>query len=136
MPSTDPAFLPIFIFLHIAAFTDVRTHRIPNLLILAALFPGGFLIGPVYLLRLLALCLLLFPLFYLRLLGGGDIKLLSVVMAWCGADRFLSFFFFSLAAASLPALLLFLRRQRRRTIPMAPFFLVGWACSETVRQLT
>ncbi len=126
---TDPASLPILIFLHIAAFTDARMHRIPNLLTLAALFPGGFVLGAHYLYRLLGLFLILFPLFHLRLLGAGDIKLLSVVFAWCGVDRFLLFFFFSLIAASIPSLVLFLRGRRRAAIPMGPFFLFGWICS-------
>ena len=35
-----------------AAWTDVRSRRIPNLLLLYAAFPGGFLLGPVFPLRL------------------------------------------------------------------------------------
>lgn len=131
MLPTDPTSLLVLIFLQISAFTDARMHRIPNLLTLAALFPGGFVLGPLYLYRLFALCLLLLPLFHFHLLGAGDIKLLSVVFAWCGADRFLLFFFLSLLAASVPSAALFIRGKRRATVPMGPFFLFGWILSGT-----
>ena len=64
-----------------AAWTDVRSRRIPNLLLLYAAFPGGFLLGPVFPLRLVLCTLLLYPLFRLRLTGAGDVKLLAVAAA-------------------------------------------------------
>ncbi len=121
-----PAVL-LLLFLTAAAFWDARCARIPNLLVLWAVFPGGFLLGPPFLIRLITVCALFYPLFRLRLAGAGDVKLLAACAAWLGADRFLSFLFFSLAAASLPALVLLLRGRRRARIPMGPFFLIGWA---------
>ena len=80
-----------------AAWTDVRSRRIPNLLLLYAAFPGGFLLGPVFPLRLVLCTLLLYPLFRLLL------------------------------AAFIPSAVLFLRGRRGARIPMGPFFLAGWA---------
>lgn len=126
---SKPSCLIVFIFLHIAAISDVRLQRIPNLLTLAALFPGGFVFGFPYVCRLVFLCFLFFPLFHLHLLGAGDIKLLAVVFAWCGVEHFLLFFFLSLLMASLPSAFLFLKGARRSKIPMAPFFLSGFILS-------
>ena len=97
-----------------AAWTDVRSRRIPNLLLLYAAFPGGFLLGPVFLFRL-------------RLTGAGDVKLLAVAAAWAGPALFFRFCFLSLLAAFIPSAVLFLRGRRGARIPMGPFFLAGWA---------
>ncbi len=122
--------LPVLFFLTASAFTDLYCRKIPNLLVLLTLFPGGFLLGPPFLLRLLVACAVLLPLYRTRLIGGGDIKLLASVAAWSGFSLFLRFFFFSLLIASVPALILFLRGQRRTLLPMGPFFLFGWICSQ------
>ena len=79
-----------------------------------------------YLLRLLLLFALFLPLFRLRLLGGGDVKLLAVSGAYLGCGRFLWFFFFTLAAAAVPSAYLFLKGFRRTRIPLGPCFLVGY----------
>ena len=110
-----------------AAWTDVRSRRIPNLLLLYAAFPGGFLLGPVFPLRLILCTLLLYPLFRLRLTGAGDVKLLAVAAAWAGPALFFRFCFLSLLAAFIPSAVLFLRGRRGARIPMGPFFLAGWA---------
>ncbi len=130
----SPSQLPVLVFLTISAFTDLYYRKIPNLLVLLALFPGGFLLGPPFLLRLLLSCAILLPLYQTRLIGGGDIKLLVSVAAWSGFSLFLHFFFFSLLIASIPALLLFLRGQRHIFLPMGPFFLFGWICSQLFQE--
>ena len=109
-----------------AAVFDAAERRFPNSLLLLAAFPGGFLLGPAYLLRLMLLFALFLPLFRLRLLGGGDVKLLAVSGAWLGCGRFLWFFFFTLAAAAVPSAYLFLKGFRRTRIPLGPCFLVGY----------
>src|SRR4029450_2877695 len=76
----------------VASITDVRTRRIPNLLtfgaaIAALLFhvstggasglitsAGGWMLGAA----------LFFPVFALRGMGAGDVKLLAAVGAWVG----------------------------------------------------
>ena len=114
-------------FLPAAAFTDLKSRRIPNLLVLCMLFPGGFLLGPLFLKRLVLASLTLYPLQRLRLAGAGDVKLAACVAAWAGFERFLFFFLFSMLAAAVPALLLLFRGRRRAGIPLAPFYLAGWA---------
>ena len=79
-----------------AAAVDYRSHRIPNGLVLSgALYavtystvlppwPNGTILFP---LAGLGLGLLLFlPLYLLRAMGGGDVKLLAMVSAFLGPD--------------------------------------------------
>lgn len=122
-----PALLVPAAFLPAAAFTDLKSRRIPNLLVLCMLFPGGFLLGPLFLKRLVLASLTLYPLQRLHLAGAGDVKLAACVAAWAGFERFLFFFLFSMLAAAVPALLLLFRGRRRAGIPLAPFYLAGWA---------
>ena len=139
MFSADILSIPVLLFfLTAAALYDALYRKIPNCLILGALFPGGFLLGPPFLIRLLAVTALLYPCFRLRLTGAGDVKLLGAVAAWSGTDRFLLFLFFSFLTASVPAALLLARKmileEAGRSapksssvrIPMGPFFLAGW----------
>ena len=143
MFSSDLSVPVLLFFLAGAALSDAVCRRIPNYLVLAALFPGGFFLGPSFLLRFLAVTALFYPLFRFRLTGAGDVKLLATVAAWSGTDRFLLFLFFSFLTASVPAALLMARRmllmpaecegaaEKQQTscsvrIPMGPFFLAGW----------
>lgn len=86
----------LVLLLAAAATIDFRTHRIPNWLVLSgALYatvyntvlppwPNGTILFP---LAGLALGLLLFlPLYLLRAMGAGDVKLLAMVGAFVGAD--------------------------------------------------
>jgi prepilin peptidase CpaA len=75
----------------VACWTDLRTRRIPNLLTLCAAaagfafhcLPGGN--GPLSALAgWLAGVLLFSPLFLLRGMGAGDLKLLGALGAWLG----------------------------------------------------
>ena len=112
MFSADTLYIPVLLFfLTAAALYDALYRKIPNCLILGALFPGGFLLGPPFLIRLLAVTALFYPCFRLRLTGAGDVKLLGAVAAWSGTDRFLLFLFFSFLTASVPAALLLARRR-------------------------
>lgn len=121
--------LPLLPVLTIATFSDLKSRRIPNLLILIAILPGGFFLGQSFLLRLWFICLLCYPLFRLHLVGAGDVKLLAVIAAWSEPDSFLSFLFCSLLLAAIPALFLLLRR-RHSGIPMAPCFLLSFICCQ------
>ncbi len=129
LPSLSIPEAVILIFLSAAAVTDLFTRKIPNLLILLFLFPGGFLLGPVFLGRLLLITLLFYPLTRFRLLGAGDVKLLSVAAGYFGMNRFLLFLFAALLSAALPSVILLLRGRRRARIPLAPFLLLGCALS-------
>lgn len=86
--------IPILV---IATAFDLKSRRIPNILILSGLILGldvaGILGGATGLLHALAgsgLALLLtFPLYMLRIFGAGDVKLISVVGAFLGSGQIL-----------------------------------------------
>ncbi len=79
-----------------SACYDVREHRIPNWWILAGFFCGLALValeaeeGRInldaggYLLRIFLSSAVLFPLFVLRMIGAGDIKLMAVMVGYLG----------------------------------------------------
>lgn len=75
-----------------AAWHDIKSHRIPNLLILAGLFAGLLLRawleawpGVVVALEGCAVGLaVLLPFYVLRILGAGDVKLMAMVGAFLG----------------------------------------------------
>jgi prepilin peptidase CpaA len=79
----------------VACISDLRTRRIPNALtfsaIAAALAFHGFTGGPSVAGWSLAGCglgaLLFLPLFALRGMGAGDVKLLAAVGAWLGPSQ-------------------------------------------------
>lgn len=78
-----------------ASCWDVLRLRIPNLIPLGllALFVLEVLVGhrvdaPLDHFQAMALALLiLFPLFALNMLGGGDVKLIAAVALWLGMDK-------------------------------------------------
>ena len=85
----------VAVLLTIACIADLRTRRIPNVLTLsaagagllfhsliggwtaAALSVGGWCLGTI----------LFFPMFALRGMGAGDVKLLAAVGAWLGPGQ-------------------------------------------------
>lgn len=97
-----------------AAVSDMRTYRIPNLAS-AGLVAGFLLMAPFmrlsFLVGGLAVGLGVFAvgglLFARRLMGGGDVKLLTAVALWCGPTFLTSFALItSLAGAALAAVML------------------------------
>jgi prepilin peptidase CpaA len=89
--------LNIFVgtLLTLACFADLRTRRIPNVLTLSAaggalLFhvaTGGWSAAGWSLAGLFVGALLFFPMFALRGMGAGDVKLLAAVGAWLGPGQ-------------------------------------------------
>ena len=81
--------------LTLACVTDLRTRRIPNVLtgsaaIAAVLFhfaTGGWQAAAWSLLGLCVGALLFLPMFALRGMGAGDVKLLAAVGAWLGPGQ-------------------------------------------------
>jgi prepilin peptidase CpaA len=102
-----------------ACWFDVRTRRIPNLLTFPAAAIGlvaatvahgghgtissaaGFLVGLA----------LFFPLFALRGLGGGDVKLMGALGAWLGTSVVLGVAFYTTLAGGALALALLARHR-------------------------
>jgi prepilin peptidase CpaA len=93
MDISDPRLAPMILLLLAAAVTDVRTWRIPNGLVVAGTFFGllGQMLAPsghgiaFALAGVLTGLLLPLPLYCLRGLAAGDVKLLGMVGAYLGA---------------------------------------------------
>ena len=91
---------PVVVLLAIAAFVDWRLRRIPNWVTFTLFFsglaqsitpwaitsPGSAVLG------LLAGFVLIFPLYALGAVGGGDVKLLMGIGAWFGPQAALAVF--------------------------------------------
>lgn len=102
----------IFIaLLLVAAYSDLRTRRIPNALTLpglllglgCTLLPAGISLSAAAL-GVGAALLFALPLFALGALGGGDGKLLMVVGAFMGVQGFLQALLYTVLAGGLLAL--------------------------------
>jgi prepilin peptidase CpaA len=90
---------PLYIFvgpvLLLACITDLRTRRIPNALTLSAIVSalvfhavtGGLSAAGGSLAGCFVGALLFFPMFALRGMGAGDVKLLAAVGAWLGPSE-------------------------------------------------
>jgi len=100
-----------------AGVTDWRHRRIPNWLTMAGLAAGFLLHGVDVLAPLqgagLALAIHL-PLFALRALGGGDVKLMAALGAIAGWRAWLTIFVFSAVLGGVWALALAIRHKALR----------------------
>ncbi|WP_306392983.1 A24 family peptidase [Telluria beijingensis] len=119
---TSLPLLLLFALLGAAVWHDVRARRIPNAIVfpgmlaafaLHALLPAGqglFGAEPGGLGLLQSLCgwglglALLLPMYALRLMGAGDVKLLAMVGAFVGAGQILTVGMFTLVAGGVLAL--------------------------------
>jgi prepilin peptidase CpaA len=105
-----------------AAVTDFRSRRIPNLLTLAALAAALLANTAIYglpglrfaLHGLAFAALLSLPLFLLRAMGGGDVKLLLAVGALVGAANWLAIFAFTSVLGGFFAIAIAIARRRLR----------------------
>jgi prepilin peptidase CpaA len=112
--------LPLFSLLLVASWLDLTSHKIPNWLtlpfILLALIYHG-LLGEGLAFSLTGLVyafILLFPLFFFRLLAGGDVKLGLCIGVFLGWNLFLESLLYGLMIG-LPMVLVF------------AFYKVGWS---------
>lgn len=107
----------------VAGVWDLRTRRIPNWLVLTGLLLGfllnGFLFLGPGLLRAAAgfgLALLIyFPMYLLRGMGAGDVKLMAALGAIAGWQLWLGIFLLSGILGGVLAVLLTLAKGRLRT---------------------
>ena len=122
MLATDPRTVVLFTLLVAAAAIDVRKHRIPNWLTLSGLAFGlGYsAFVPFYMRHGFLFALggaaigfgMLFPMWLLRMLGAGDVKLMAMTGALLGAQSIWLALVGSLIAGGLCALLVALWRGR------------------------
>ncbi len=104
----------------IAAATDIRKREIPNWLTLGAILVG-LIANPILSgwdgLRLSAVgfliaALIFLPLFVLRFLGGGDVKLMAAIGALAGKDNLLVVFILDAILAGFAAIVMIIVRGR------------------------
>ncbi len=103
----------------IAAYTDVKTRRIPNA-ISAGLLAGGLALQLMHGWQGLAIGLGLFfgafaagtVLFSFKLMGGGDVKLIAAAAAALGWPDALAFLFYTIIAGGLLAIAIAIARGR------------------------
>lgn len=120
------------IFLLIACYYDYRYRRIPNILVLLIFIVGltwnfGEQGGKGLLFSFLATMLViafLCPLFKIKALGAGDVKLFGVCSGYLSDESILYFLFFSLLIAAIMSIVkIILNRKkaecRKLTIPLA-----------------
>lgn len=125
--------LPVYVFatlVIVAATSDALTFRISNrlnLLIAGLFFPFAFSAGmPVAALGLhvavgAALLLAGLALFFIRLMGGGDVKLLAAASLWLGWPALLPFLVWTAMAGGLLGMvmgirLLYVRHVRKEPV--------------------
>lgn len=115
----DYYILLLCIFLCIACYFDYRFCRIPNWLVLLILMLGvarsavtsGASATIQYVAVGLLILMVLFPLFRIGTIGGGDVKLYGVCCGFFPKEKILTFLFFSLLFAVIFSLIRFVRRR-------------------------
>jgi len=106
-----------------AAIFDLRSRRIPNWLVVSGLVSGfalnGMLAGLTGLgssLLGFGLALLIYvPLFMLRAMGGGDVKLMAALGSLCGPHNWLILFVFASLVGGISAIVVILGRRAARS---------------------
>lgn len=116
-----------------AAANDLFTMTIPNkisLALLALFFAAAFAVGlpvqkvGIHLAVGFAVLAFGFALFQMRLLGGGDAKLMAAGALWMGFDHVLEFMAYVTIFGGILAVVVLLYR---RLLPAGSFDLPGWA---------
>ena len=110
--------LLLCIFLCVACYFDYRFCRIPNWLTLImmglgmvrSLACGGMPMVAWYASIGIFIVILLYPLFRIGTIGGGDVKLYGVCCGFFPKDKILLFLFFSLLFAAIFSLMRFARK--------------------------
>jgi prepilin peptidase CpaA len=118
-----------------ACWCDLRTRRIPNALtfpaaalgVIAATAAHGGQGAIASAAGLLVGLLLFFPLFALKGLGAGDVKLLGALGAWLGASVVLGVAFYTTLAGGVLAIVLMVRhRYGRQAVRNLWLLLTHW----------
>lgn len=116
----------------VAAFSDLLTMRIPNLLVAivaASFLLMAFLAGMspneigMHLLAGGAVLIVTFTMFALGWIGGGDAKLAAAIALWLGFELLLPFLLYSALAGGVLTIIILI--VRRVPLPM-PLSRMGW----------
>lgn len=93
----------LVILLSVAVFTDYKTGKIPNLLIIVGSITGIAVGQPPsdYLLRAILIILLFFPFYLIKALGAGDIKCFSMIALYLDTEQLLSAILYTFLIAAL-----------------------------------
>jgi len=118
----------LLIGLLIAVYTDIKSRVIPNWLILITLFLGflNFILNPEpgYLISFGVGVITWGLLFYLKLFGGGDAKLMMVLSFFVLPVNLLTFYLCVLIAGALQALF-WMCFKKSRELPYAVAIALG-----------
>lgn len=114
----------LFIMLSMVCITDYRSTRIPNGMILLIFLYGlgyrywdsGCAGAAEWLLNCVSVLLLLYPLFKIRAVGAGDVKLLSVTCGCLSKQSIACFLVVSLLIAAMISMIKLCKDGRGTTI--------------------
>ena len=131
----NPTYIAVLALVVVACIPDLRTRRIPNVLTIgaalagfafhalsggwsgAATSAGGWVLGLA----------LFFPMFALRGMGAGDVKLLGAIGAWLGPGQVLWVAMLTSVAGGVLGVVIALRHGYLRTaLSNLQFMLTSW----------
>lgn len=127
--------------LTLAAICDVKRGKIPNWLIACGIALGGSKViwqegiagFYTHIVSLLLVFLPLYVCYLFRLLGAGDVKLISVIWLFLGTnhERLMVVWISFLVASVMSFFAVMTRKQKnkrilRTSVRLGPAFLVGW----------
>ena len=112
-------YIEIFILLLLSVYWDTKNYKIPNKLVLSGILLGlvttvfiqGWMAGVFSMIRILVFMTALMPLFLLKFLGAGDIKLLASVGAFFGYKEVLFIVLYSFIAGGFIGSFVLLARK-------------------------
>ena len=118
------------IFLSGCAYFDIRYRKIPNRLVICAACAGAAVSGVDFIARFVLAMSVSYMISHLRVIGGGDLKMFSVIMGLTGFRSLMIIVLIgSICCITVRgALILAKRKNLRDTFPMAPYVLAGYVC--------
>jgi prepilin peptidase CpaA len=112
---TLPQTAALAVLVTVAGTWDWRARRIPNWLTVSGLVAGFAFNAPLSAAKGLGVALLVYlPLYLLRAVGGGDLKLMAAMGALAGPDTWLVLFVLQAVLGGVVALALVIAKRRLR----------------------
>lgn len=121
----------LFLLLTAAVITDLRSNKIPNLLIVFGMIIGIVTTNHLFeSISVFVFCILIFfPAFKIRALGAGDIKCIAMMSFYLSRQELLWTLFYSFLIAAVYSIgkILYYRsfQVRKRKVRLAFFLFVG-----------